>query len=89
MKNPYLEVTYRHGRPIAAYLFLPREPGDTSVRTAQAEPGMIVYFGPDGRAIGIEITAPTKIATADLNRILKSLDAPCVTSEDLAPLKAA
>ena len=89
MKNPYLEVTYRNGRPIAAYLYLPRKPGDTSVRTAQAEPGIIVDFGPDGRAIGIEMTAPTKIAAADLNRVLKSLDAPCVTSEDLAPLKAA
>ena len=25
MKEPYLEVTFRHGRPIAAYYYLPRQ----------------------------------------------------------------
>jgi hypothetical protein len=28
MKWPYLEVTFRNGRPLAAYLYLPRSPGD-------------------------------------------------------------
>ena len=25
MKEPYLEVTFRHGRPIAAYYYVPRQ----------------------------------------------------------------
>jgi len=89
MKEPYLEVTFRHGRPLAAYLYLEREHGDRSVRTAKAEPGMVVDFAQGGRAIGIEITAPTMITATDINRVLAELGVPPVTVEDLAPLRAA
>ena len=41
MKQPYLEVTYRRGRALAAYLYLPRTDGEKSVRTRRAEPGLI------------------------------------------------
>ena len=41
MKAPYLEVTYRRGRAMAAYLYLPRATKDKSHRTAMADPGMI------------------------------------------------
>ncbi len=89
MKEPYLEVTFRHGWPIAAYLFLPRKAGDKSYRTSKAEPGMIIDFEQSGRAIGIEITAPTKVTSADLNRVLRDIGSPPVTRDDLAPLRAA
>jgi len=46
MKWPYLEVTFRHGRPLAAYLYLSRSPGDRSRRTAKAGVGMIVDYMP-------------------------------------------
>jgi len=89
MKQPYLEVTYRRGRPLAAYLYLPRQKEDRSVCTARADPGMVIDFEQGGRPIGIEITAPTMITTSDLNRILTGLGAQPITREDLAPLKAA
>jgi len=89
MKELYLEVTFRHGRPLAAYLYLPRNAGDKSYRTSKKEPGMVVDFDQGGRAIGIEITAPTEITAADLNRVLSDIGAPPVTGEDLAPLQAA
>ncbi len=89
MKEPYLEVTFRRGRPIAAYLYLPRKAGDKSCRTSKTEPGMVVDFNQSGRAIGIEITAPTKVTTTDLNRVLSDLGASPVTGDDLAPLRAA
>lgn len=89
MKRPYLEVTFRHGRPLAAYLYLPRSPGDRSRRTAPAGVGMIVDYTDAGKPIGIEITAPEQVTIADLNGVLTSLDAPSVTDEDIAPLRAA
>ena len=89
MKQTYLEVTYRRGRPLAAYLYLPRGKGDKSVRTAKAEPGMVIDFAQDGKAIGVEMTAPTKVTASDLNRVLTELGAPPIAGEDLAPLKAA
>lgn len=89
MKESYLEVTFRHGRPLAAYLYLPREPGEKSVRTSTAEPGMVVDFSHDGKPIGIELTAPTTVTLAALNRVLGALGLPPLRDADLKPLRAA
>ncbi|QQO53575.1 MAG: DUF2283 domain-containing protein [Thiohalocapsa sp. PB-PSB1] len=89
MKQPYLEVTYRCGRPLAAYLYLPRKAEDKSVRTTKAEPGMIIDYEKNGRAIGIEIAAPTIVTVSDLNRVLTEIGAHPISQDDLAPLKAA
>ncbi len=89
MKNSYLEVTFRHGQPLAAYLYLPRQPTDKSYRTERAEPGLVIDYNRGGKPIGIEITAPAKLSAAALNRVLRRLGLPTVTRADLAPLRAA
>jgi len=89
MKSSYLEVTFRNGRPLAAYLYLPRRPNDKSYRTAKAAPGLVIDFNRGGAPIGIEITAPAKLSAAALNRVLRRLGLPPVTRADLAPLRAA
>lgn len=89
MKDSYLEVTYRHGQPIAAYYYLPREGGEKSARTRRVEPGLIIDFTTDGRAIGIEITAPGKVSLAALNAVLQELGHRLATEADLAPVLAA
>lgn len=89
MKEPYLEVTYRHGRPLPAYLYLPRRARDRSARSEQVAPGLIVDFHRDGRAIGIEITAPAKVSLRVINRVLRNLGLPAARRADLAPLLAA
>lgn len=89
MKNSYLEVTFRRGRPLAAYLYLPRRPTDKSHRTEQVKPGLVIDFNRSGKPIGIEITAPARLSAAALNRVLRRLDLPAMTSADLAPLRAA
>jgi Protein of unknown function (DUF2283) len=89
MKSSYLEVTFRHGRPLAAYVYLPRRPTDKSHRTAKAEPGLVIDFNLRGKPIGIEITAPAKLSAAAPNRVLRRFGLPPVTRADLAPLRAA
>jgi uncharacterized protein YuzE len=89
MKSSYLEVTFRHGRPLAAYLYLPRQPTDKAYRTKRAEPGLVIDLNRRGRPIGIEITAPSKVSAAALNRVLRRFGLPSVTHADLAPLRAA
>ena len=89
MKAMYLEVTFRHGRPIAAYLYLPRGTGEKSSRTSIVEPGLIIDFGPSGNPIGIEITAPTKVTVVDLNTVLSQLGLSPLKDSELAPLRAA
>lgn len=89
MQNSYLEVTFRHGRPLAAYLYLPQRPTDKSYRTTRAAPGLLIDFNRSGKPIGIEITAPTKLSVTALTRVLRRLRLPTVTRADLAPLRAA
>ncbi len=89
LREPYLEVTYRRGRPLAAYLYLPRRPGDRSARTLSAEPGLVVDLTRGGKPIGVEITEPEKLTLAALNRVLRQIGAPTLTRADLAPLRAA
>jgi hypothetical protein len=89
MKSVYLEVTFRHGRPLAAYLYLPRQPTDRSHRTERSEPGLVIDFNRSGQPIGIEITAPTRTSAAALNRLLRRFGLPTLARADLAPLRAA
>jgi hypothetical protein len=89
MKDRYLEVTFRHGRPIAAYYYLPRGADQKSVRTRRVEPGLIIDFAPNDQAIGIEITAPALVSLASLNAVLQDLGHAPATEADLAPVLAA
>ncbi len=89
MNCPYLEVTFRHGRAIAGYYYLPRSAKDKSHRTKRIEPGLVIDFTRGGKPIGIEILAPEKLTLALLNRVLRDLGFQPVKRADLAPLKAA
>ena len=88
MKHRFLEITFRKGKPLAAYLYLPRSPGDVSVRTERLDPGLVIDYAADGRAIGIEITAPSKVSLAALNQALTAAKQETATADDLAPLLA-
>lgn len=88
-KTPYLEVTFRHGKPLAAYFYLPRQTGDTAARTVPFEPGLLIDYAADGRPIGIEIVSPSLITLDSINRALSAVHLPPAVAEDLAPLKVA
>ena len=89
MKHSYLEVTFRKGRALAAYYYLPRRDGDRCVRTESVPGGLVVDFASDGRPIGVEITSPTRLVLSELNQLLSKLGQSPVAREDLAPLAAA
>lgn len=89
MKGRYLEVTFRKGKPLAAYLYLPRPTGAKSARTREAAPGLLVDFAASGEPIGLEITAPARVTVEQVNRVLAELGLGTIPPEDLAPLQAA
>jgi uncharacterized protein YuzE len=89
MSAPYLEVTYRHGRPLAAYYYLPQARPAKSVRTRRVEPGLLIDYSAKGQPLGIEITTPSKLSMAALNRVLKTLGCAPLRREDFSPLRAA
>ena len=89
MKHRYLEVTFRRGRPLAAYLYLPRAAHVKSARTEDAGSGLRVDYDARGTPIGIEITAPMAVTVAHVNVLLSRLGVSAVEPEDWAPLHAA
>ena len=84
-----LVVTFRNGKPLAAYLPLSKRSSDKAVHTEEAEAGLVVDFAADGRRIGIEITSPSQFNLAALNRVLISLNLTPADPADVTPLVAA
>lgn len=89
MKDRYLEVTYRKGKPVAAYFYLARKPRTKSVRTERASDTILVDYGAEDEAIGIEIAAPAQVTVAEINEVLQSLGQALLGPDELAPLAAA
>lgn len=89
MRESYLEITFRRGRAVAAYYYLPRRAGQRSFRTEEVSPGILVDYARGGRAIGIEITSPSHVSLAAVNRVLRGLGLPVLTNREFAPLRAA
>lgn len=89
MKSPYLEVTFRKGRAIAAYVYLPRATGVRVERTEEVRPTILVDYAASGEPIGIELTAPSETSAAVVNIVLQELGVGPLDDRDLAPLRAA
>ncbi len=88
MNDRYLEITYRRGQAIAAYLYLPRGPDERSRRVIREGHGLVVDLAEDGRPIGIEIISPDDVSLAMLNDVLAKHWLPLLESKELAPLAA-
>ena len=88
MRNRYLEVTFRNGKPLAAYLYLPRRVGATVASTRDAGSGLKVDFDAAGTVIGVEITAPSLVSVAGLNAVLADHGAEAVAAAELDPIAA-
>jgi uncharacterized protein YuzE len=89
MKHRYLEVTYRKGKPLAAYLYLPRDPSAKAVRNEDAGGGMRVDYDSLGTPIGIEITAPTSVTLDAIGAVLERVGQLRLMPDEWAPLRAA
>lgn len=89
MKHRYLEVTFRRGKPLAAYLYLPRSAGAKAARTMDAGNGMRVDYDDGENVIGVEITAPAAVRLEQINAVLEGLGQAGLLPEEWAPARAA
>ena len=90
MTERSLQVTYRKGKPFAAYLHLSHHTGEKSARTVASADGLLVVdYGVDGQAIGVEITAPLAVSLEGLNELLVELGETPLSESDYLPLRAA
>ena len=88
MDGRYLEITYREGPVVAAYLHLPCPAGVQSARTESLGKGFLVDFSGDGTAIGLEITAPGAVTPKEINAALAKVGVSALDPAELAPLAA-
>ena len=90
MTERSLQVTYRKGKRFAAYLHLSHHTGEKSARTMASADGLLVVdHCADGRAIGVEITAPLAVSLERLNELLAELGETPLSERDYLPLRAA
>jgi hypothetical protein len=90
MTERSLQVTYRKGRPFAAYLHLSHQTGEKSAKTMPSPDGLLVVdYGANGQPLGVEITAPLAVSLERLNRLLADLGESPLPERDYVPLRAA
>ena len=76
-------VTYREGPLTAAYLrFQAVAPGGVA-RTQPDPDGMLVDFNAQGRPVGIEFIAPSKITVSGINTLLTKLNQPPAAGNEI------
>ena len=89
MTERSLQVTYRNGTVFSAYLHLGHETGERSVRSAPSADGLLVVdYGRSGKAIGIEITAPSAVTLERLNALLADVQEAALPADDYIPIRA-
>jgi hypothetical protein len=90
MTERSLQVTYRKGRPFAAYLHLSHATGEKSARTVATPDGLLVVdYNGAGQPVGVEITAPQAVSLERINELLASLGQQALADHEFKPVKAA
>ena len=88
LKATTIEMTFRKGRPFAAYLRL-NGPRGGAARTKRITPSLLVDLDSAGRALGVEIVAFDDATVGRINEVLRSVGESELSDAELAPLRAA
>ena len=84
-----VQVTYRKGKPFAAYIYLQRKPGQRAARTEQVSSDVLIDYAADGSALGIEIVSPGHVSLDEINQAFDRIGLDRPEPRDLEPLRAA
>ena len=89
MKTVSLQITYRKGKPFAAYIYLARQHNQKSVRTEAITEELLVDYAQDGTPLGIEVVSPGTVSIDEIQHVFDRLDLGKIEPVELEPLKAA
>ena len=89
MKPISLQITYRKGKPFAAYIYLASKHRQKSVRTKQVTQDLLIDYAENGTPIGIEILSPGDVRVNEIQRVFERLNLNKPASAELEPLRAA
>jgi uncharacterized protein YuzE len=84
-----LQITYRKGKPFAAYIYLSRVAGVKSARTEPVGPELLIDYAADGSPLGIEVVSPGYVTEEEINATFDRLGIERPSPGELAPLRAA
>lgn len=84
-----IQVTYRKGRPFAAYIYLRHRPGGKAVRTEEIGNDLLVDFGHEDEPMGIEVVNPEAVRIEEILSVFDSLGLVRPDPIELGPLQAA
>ena len=88
LKHPFLEVTYRRGKPVAGYLYLGEPSSGAPCETKHVRLDGLVDIDSNGEALGVEFLAPGFVTPEDIQAIVRCLHGVPVPTEDLSPIMA-
>ena len=88
MISASLEITYRRGKPYAAYFHLPHERADFAAKTEKISDDLVVDYAEDGRPIGVEIVSPGYVTRTELSALLKRLELDPDLIDEFVPVLA-
>ena len=89
MKTVSLQITYRKGKPFAAYIYLSRRNGQKSVRTEAISEDLLIDYAQDETPLGIEIVSPGMVSIDEIQAVFDRLRIGRPPRIELEPLKAA
>jgi hypothetical protein len=88
MSSPMIEITFRKGRPLAAYLHLSSARRKAHA-TRKLAPSLVGDFDKRGSLLGLEILAFDTVTVSRINEVLVSCGCHALAAKELAPLHAA
>jgi uncharacterized protein YuzE len=86
MKDRYLEITFRKGKPLAAYLYLTGKKGVQCVKAIKIDEGLIADYDQNGVPVGLEIVSPATASVQQIKDALEKLHVEPISENELAPL---
>ena len=89
MKTVSLQITYRKGKPFAAYIYLSHQNGQKSVRTEAISEDLLIDYAEDEIPLGIEIVSPGMVSIDEIQAVFDRLGLGRPSLIELEPLKAA
>ncbi len=86
MNDRYLEITFRKGQPLAAYLYLTKTKRTQSLKTIKIDEDLIADYDQNDVPVGLEIVSPKTTSIQQIKDALEKLHVEPISEDELAPL---
>lgn len=86
--KPSIDIIFKKGRPVAAFLKLRSDVGGRSHRTVPLRPTITAHYDAAGLPVGLELALPWDGSLTELNDALREVGGGAVEASDLVALRA-